>query len=116
MKLKWLVRFYLIVIAVTAILAITRAVKAEGWPTKYETFQAIRIKAKALSKRSYVCFTLNSGEVVYAYFVKYDAYDDYIWYQPLNTAGSSIVFNWFKQDAYDVRELASFDLVIESKI
>ncbi len=104
MVLNRLIRLYLLVLLALALLAITKAVRAEGWPTRYDTFQAIRSKAKALPRGSYVRFTANSGEVTYGYLLKYEYCNDYIWYQPQDT------YSWFSQDAFDVRELASFEV------
>ncbi len=104
MKLNRLIRLYLLILATIALLLVSKALKAEWWPTRYDAFNLIRSKAKALPRGTYVRFTANSGEVTYGYLLSYEYSEDYIWYQPVGTQ------SWFSQDAFDVRELASFEV------
>lgn len=81
-------------------------VMGEGWPTNYQHFEEIRSLAKGTPAWTRVKFTLNNGDVVFGQLLRYEKYTDYIWYQPQNTGR-----NWFKQDAFDVHELLSLEIV-----
>lgn len=98
------------VFALATFCAIT-PVHGEGWPTNYQQFNNIRATVRGLPKWTHICFTLNSGELVFGEFLKYESYTDYIWYQPQNTG-----HNWFKQDAFEVHEIFRVDVVTQEPI
>lgn len=79
--------------------------RGEGWPTSYQHFNDIRSLAKGTPKGKHVRFVLNDGRQVFGTMLKYEAYTDYIWYQPQGTR------TWWAQDAFDVHELAMLQVV-----
>lgn len=107
MPVKWQVRVILAVIF-TAFLIISSRAYGEGWPTNYQHFNDIRELAKHTRSGTHVAFTLNDGTQVFGTLLKYESYNDYIWYQPQGTG-----HNWFKQDAFDVHEIFRLDVITE---
>ena len=102
--------WYILVMG-TLVFATAKAALPAGWPTNYQHFTNIRDTAKGLTKGTHICFTLNNGDMVFGEFLKYEAYTDYIWYQPQNTG-----HNWFKQDAFEVHELFRIDVVTQEPV
>ncbi len=91
--------------ALAIILALAGTAQA-SWPTNYQHFSDIRYFAKNTPKWTEVCITLNSGEKVFGQLLKYEPFNDHIWYQPQGTG-----HNWFKQDAFDVHEISAIEIV-----
>lgn len=108
MAVKWQVRILLAVIVSSFLIIGTRQWARAEWPTNYQHFNAIRDIGKYTPKGTPVMFTLNDGTQVFGTLLKYEKYTDYIWYQPQGTG-----HNWFKQDAFDVREIFRIDVIPE---
>jgi len=100
-----------VVVMLALVLATFNAALPTGWPTNYQQFNDIRSTVCDLPKWTHVCFTLNSGELVFGEFLKYEKYTDYIWYQPQGTG-----HNWFKQDAFDVHEIFRIDIIPQEPV
>lgn len=110
MNITRVVRFLLLVIATCAVLLISKQARSDGWPTNYQHFKVIRELAQTLPRGTHVMFTLTNGDLVFGELLKYEKYTDYIWYQPQNT--STI----WAQDAFDVHELLSIQVVVQEPI
>lgn len=82
------------------------AAHAATWPTHYQHFTEIRRIAKETPEGTAVRFTLNNGDVVFGHLLKYEAYTDYVWYQPRGTGR-----NIFAQDAFAIHELMALDVL-----
>ncbi len=87
------------------ILALLAGTAQAEWPTDYQHFTEIRELAKGTPKGTHIRVVLNTGDVVFGTLLKYESFDDSIWYQPQGT------LSWFKQDAFDVHEISTLQVV-----
>lgn len=101
--MAWLI---VILFGITTLVLLTSGcVHADGWPTNYQHFKEIRGRAKGCHRGDHLRFTLNDGSHVFGELLRYEGATDYIWYQPQNTT------SWWAQDAFDIHEIFSLEIV-----